>query len=212
VAPLSAAILAGGPGARVRAEWSLDGQPLVVHVARRLARACREVFVVAKDVGLARYGLRVVADLEDLQHPLVGLVTALRSAASDRCFVCTPDMPFVEPALVEWLAQEAQGADVVLPVLRDGPQPLHAVYTRPCAAVLGEMAVRGEALWRFLRGLRVRTVPEEALRARDLLLRSFFTVDDPVSLDRARRWLSHDLPHLVSEVAGQPHERRPHQG
>lgn len=210
--PLSGAILAGGPGARLRAEWCLEGEPLVVHVARRLARACREVFVVAKDQGLARYGLRVVPDQEELRHPLVGLVTALRSAAHDRCFVCGPDNPLVDPSLVRWLAEGAHDADVVLPVLRDGPQPLHAVYSRPCAAVLGEMAVRGEALWRFLRGLRVRTVGEEALRAQDPLLRSFFVVEGPAALERARRWLSHDLPHLVPVVSRESHEHRPQQG
>lgn len=170
------------------------------------------MFVVAKDDGLARYGLRVVRDAEGVQHPLVGLVTALRGAAFPRCFVCGPDSPFVDPFLVGWLAQEAQGADVVLPVLSEGPQPLHAVYARPCAAVLGEMAVRGEPLWTFLRGLRVRTVAEEALRARDPSLRSFLTVEDPASLERARGWLSHDLSHLTPGVAGKPHQHRADQG
>lgn len=210
--PLSGAILAGGPGTRQRAEWLLDGQPLVVHVARRLARACHEVFVVAKDEGLAQYGLRVVVDLEDVQHPLVGLVTALRAARYDRCFVCGADNPFVDPALVEWLSRGAQDADVVLPVLQDGPRPLHAVYSRACAPVLGEMTVRGEALWRFLRCLRVRIVPEEMVRARNPLLRSFFTVEDAASLDQARRWLSHDLPYLVPGVADEPHQHRPQEG
>jgi molybdopterin-guanine dinucleotide biosynthesis protein A len=165
----------------------LAGRPLVLHVVERLRGACDEILVVAKDRSLADLGLHVVVDTEPLVHPLIGLAAGLRAASSERCFVCGCDMPFVEADLVRWMASQADLADVVIPVLPDGPRALHAVYARGCHPVLEEMAVRGEMLWRFLRGLRARIVTEAECRSLDPDLRSFFVVETEADLRQAER-------------------------
>ncbi|MDR5682804.1 MAG: molybdenum cofactor guanylyltransferase [Armatimonadota bacterium] len=189
---LTGIVLAGGPGrigAVPKLRAVLAGRPLVCLVVERLRSACDEILVVAKDRALAELGLHVVVDPEPMTHPLIGLAAGLRAATAEWCFVCGCDMPFVNPGLVRWMASQAELADVVIPVLSDGPHALHAVYARGCHPVLEEMAVRGETLWRFLRGLRARIVTEAECRWLDPDLRSFFVVETESDLHEAQRLL-----------------------
>jgi molybdopterin-guanine dinucleotide biosynthesis protein A len=198
--PLTGIVLAGGRGRIHGVEKPLvllDGRPLVCHVVERLRSACEEILVVAKDSALADLGPRIVVDAEPLIHPLIGLAAGLRAASNDRCFVCGCDMPLVAPDLARWMASQSDGADVVIPVLAEGPQALHAVYARGCHPVLEEMAVRGEMLWRFLRGLRARIVTEDECRSLDPDLRSFFVVDTESDLREAERLSTGLMPPIV---------------
>ncbi len=143
---LSVAILAGGESRRMgtdKALIDLEGQPLVVHVARRFASLSDDVFVVCKvplDLDLPE----VLDELAD-QTPLSGVITALRDARHDRVFVCACDMPFIDVDLVASLRDDA---DVVVPRHDGMVEPLHCVWSKRALPKLeglwdgGERAVR----------------------------------------------------------------------
>jgi molybdopterin-guanine dinucleotide biosynthesis protein A len=72
-----------------------------------LEAALPEVVVVAKaetELPSLPSHTRLWTESESLQHPLIGLRTALELAAGRTVLVCAVDLPLVNPALVRRLA------------------------------------------------------------------------------------------------------------
>lgn len=137
--PLSTArivglILAGGQGARMGHQDKglvlLNGEPMVAHVARRLAPQVGRLIISANRHAehYAQYGT-VVADgapaLGDFQGPLVGLAAGLVAAshADDDWVVAVPcDTPFLPHDLATRLIAEAVSAQAPLAYAMAGGQ------------------------------------------------------------------------------------------
>lgn len=113
-------ILAGGQGSRMdgrdKGLATLRGEPLVAHVARRLAPQVGQLIISANrnaDV-YARYGRVVADDTRDLgawQGPLAGLAAGLAAAAPCEWLVTVPcDVPFLPADLAMRLIDAAQAA------------------------------------------------------------------------------------------------------
>src|SRR2546421_10894277 len=103
-------VLAGGLGRRIggaKAVVELAGRALVSYPVQALQGALSEVRVVIKP-GMA---VPAMADVQTWtepaqpQHPLTGIVHALRMAAPHSVLICAADMPFVAPATVSRLAR-----------------------------------------------------------------------------------------------------------
>ena len=76
----------------------------------------------------------------------------------------------------------------MIPHVEGQPQPMHAVYRRdPCRAAVADSLARGQRrMIAFLDAVRVRVVMEDVVRSVDPDLRSFFNVNTPEDLERAR--------------------------
>jgi molybdopterin-guanine dinucleotide biosynthesis protein A len=126
---MSAAILIGGRSRRMgrdKATLRVAGRPLVEWIRRRLARRFGQVLLIGRHPTLP--------GLPDLLGPpcaLAGIHAALVRARHPRVFVTGCDMPRVNVALIRRLARRR--GRVVVPVSPDGPQPLHAIWSRACA-------------------------------------------------------------------------------
>jgi molybdopterin-guanine dinucleotide biosynthesis protein A len=136
-------IVAGGHSTRFgdadKALTDLAGTPMVRRVADRLAGVvdelvvnCRPDQVDGVTAALAGYP-RPVAVAEDPvpdEGPMAGIRTGLRAVDdTEYAFVAACDMPFVDPVLVTYLFERAEGHDAAVPRLDDGWfQPMHAVY------------------------------------------------------------------------------------
>ncbi|PJM89656.1 molybdenum cofactor guanylyltransferase MobA [Achromobacter ruhlandii] len=117
-------ILAGGQGSRMRGSDKglvlLRGEPLVAHVARRLAPQVGPLLLSANRNAdsYARYGRVVADDTDELgawQGPLAGLAAGLAAAAPCEWLVVTPcDTPFLPADLAQRLIAAAQAAGVPL--------------------------------------------------------------------------------------------------
>ncbi|MCZ8393869.1 molybdenum cofactor guanylyltransferase MobA [Achromobacter xylosoxidans] len=125
-------ILAGGQGSRMQGHDKglvpLAGEPLVAHVARRLAPQVGPLILSANrnaDI-YARYG-RVVADDTDAlgawQGPLAGLAAGLAAAAPCEWLVVAPcDTPFLPADLAQRLIAAARAAGAPLAYAMAGGQ------------------------------------------------------------------------------------------
>lgn len=155
---ISVAVLAGGESRRMGRDKALidvEGRPLALHVADRLRACSDDVFVVAK----RDLGFPVVIDESDLQTPLAGIVTALRSARHELVFVCACDMPLVSAELVGDLADRANGHDAVVPTRGGRVEPLHAVWAVRVLPKIEELMASGErAVHRVLERIDTVTV------------------------------------------------------
>ena len=164
--PLAGLVLCGGASIRMRREkalLSVEGRPLVLHVAGLLERAADPVFLGPGKLGrLGALGYREVEDAAPGSGPLGGLVAGLAASPHALLAVVAVDMPFASPALFTYLAGLHGGEDAVVPRSGAGPEPLHAVYARSALPALQAALAEGAlALHAALESLRVRWVDKE---------------------------------------------------
>ncbi len=127
-------ILAGGRSTRMGEDKTVldwHGRPLLDHmldVARSIAAGVR---VVGSRAGLCDYG-GVIEDIYPDRGPLAGIHAALSASTTELNLILAVDMPFIEPAFLEYLAAQARAAAAVVtaPRIAGRWQPLCAVYHR----------------------------------------------------------------------------------
>ena len=128
-------------------------------------------------------GLSRVADADDCQGPMAGILGALRSEPG-ACWVVAPcDLPLLRRAAVRWLvSMRRSGAWAVLPSLEGFVEPLLALYESEARTLLEEAAAAGEySLHRLSSSTRVVTTePPAALR------RCWFNANTPHELASLR--------------------------
>jgi molybdenum cofactor guanylyltransferase len=129
-------VLAGGRGRRLgggKAVAQLCGRPMLSYPLAALEAVLPEVVVVAKaqtELPSLPSHTRLWTESESLQHPLIGLCTALELAAGRTVLVCAVDLPLVNPALVRRLALAApEAALAVVAGQGDAIQPLLGRYS-----------------------------------------------------------------------------------
>jgi molybdenum cofactor guanylyltransferase len=144
-------VLAGGAGRRIggdKCTVELAGRPLVLYPIESLRRVCEQVVVVAKqDTKLPQLAgeAEVWIEPDEPQHPLAGVVHALRMASARRILVVACDMPLVPEALLRALLQAADGAGAVA-CSGDVAEPLCACYTRLALKGLEQFAPDARAI------------------------------------------------------------------
>lgn len=196
---LSAAILAGGRSTRMgqnKAFARLAGVRLLDRARHTAARLAEDVMLVTNQLApYADFPGRVVLDNIPHRGPLCGLETALAHAHHPTLLLTAVDCPFIEPALVTYLAQFAQHYDAVYCMGPQKAEPLVGFYRSSCAPAVRQM--QEEGVWQLFRlpsYANVRLVSYgEALKFDPEGL-SFFSVNTPEDLRRAeiilhtRRW------------------------
>lgn len=130
-----------------KANVSLAGSSLVTRAVRSLRQAGLDPFIVTKrDRPVEIEGVEVVVEADEPQHPLAGVVAAIRSASERPVIVLACDLPLLPSAYFAWLADHEAGT--VIPSPGDRPQPLAGRY-RPGDLESVESALRQEASAKF---------------------------------------------------------------
>jgi molybdenum cofactor guanylyltransferase len=176
----------------------LGGETLVRRALSVYERLFTEIVVVVAEPvpELGDIGHQVVTDLVPDCATLGGLYTGLAVARSARVFAAACDMPFLNPAVISYLL-ECCDDDVVMPELRAGVQPMHAVYSKACLPYFQRMIAIGNlSIQAVLEndGLRIRLVPENVLRTFDAQLLSFQNLNTPEDADLARALVQRGVP------------------
>jgi len=145
-------VLAGGQGRRmggVDKGWvELSGEPMIVHVLRRLAPQVADIFVNANQ-NLDRYralGHPVFADtVGDFAGPLAGLHAGLTHATNELVVTVPCDSPFLPLDLVERLHARlvVQRAQLAVAKTLDQPHPVFALVRRDVLSNLSAFLERG---------------------------------------------------------------------
>jgi molybdopterin-guanine dinucleotide biosynthesis protein A len=165
-------VLCGGASARMgrdKALIEIDGKPLVRLVAERVAECADPVLLAS---GAARrfesLPYQEITDAAPGAGPISGLVAALSASPHDLLVAAAVDMPFVSADVFRLLLELRANEAVVVPVTRDGRQPLHALYHRSALPHLADALERKRyGLREALAGLDVREVGPEGWGAVD---------------------------------------------
>jgi molybdopterin-guanine dinucleotide biosynthesis protein A len=143
----SAVILAGGKSRRMghnKALLDFGGEKLIQRVHRILKGAFDEVLISASNTETYEFlGSSVIPDIYDEGGSLAGIHASLLRSQSESCFFAACDMPFVSVELVRYLSRFADDYDLVIPMSRNGLEPLHAFYSRSCLPLIEEQLEAG---------------------------------------------------------------------
>lgn len=183
-------VLAGGKSSRMgfnKALIEFGGKRLIDATVDCLARLFPEVLIIANDPPLYAYlGVKVIPDLIPESGSLGGIYTGLSAASDPACFFVACDMPFLNANLITLLVREAEGWDVVVPLVEGELQPLHAVYAKACLPFMKEAIDAGVLkIARFFPKVKVKIIEEPVLRAVDPHLLGFMNVNTPLEIEKA---------------------------
>jgi molybdopterin-guanine dinucleotide biosynthesis protein A len=176
---------------RPKATMELAGRPLIDYPLAAAARAGLDAVVVAKAGGLPLIGVPLVLEPDQPQHPLCGVLAALREAG-EPLLALGCDMPFLSPELLAWLASQPE--PLVVPETDRGLQPLLARYDPALADSLDAGLRREAPLQEVVAGLNPRRVGEDELRRFGEPERLCFNVNSPADLATAERMLAAARP------------------
>ncbi len=132
---VSAFVLAGGKSTRMgrdKALMVLDTRTLLSHSLEVMRSVTPDVRIVGDPEKYSKFA-ESVADLYPNCGPLGGIHAALRASSADLNLMLAVDLPFVIPALLEYLvgrAKASPASSVTVPRSGSRLQPLCAVYRR----------------------------------------------------------------------------------
>lgn len=191
---LTAVILAGGKSSRMgknKLLLPLGDRPLIGHLIARLQDRFARLLVVTDEPALYRsFPVQAVEDIIicPVKNSLTGIHAGLKHAQTPYSFLVAGDMPFVHPAVVEFLCAQADNYDVTVP--REGQyyQPLCAVYHQNCILPIEQqLAQENYRIVSFFRQVRVQPVAVAELMRFDPTGLSFFNVNTPEDYQDALR-------------------------
>jgi molybdopterin-guanine dinucleotide biosynthesis protein A len=134
------------------------------------------------------WDLVIVTDLFDIRSSLTGIHTGLFYASNPYAFFSACDVPFLKKEIVETVLERVdERTDIVIPETSAGREPLCAAYSRRCLNIAAQHLVRQKLkIQRAFRKCRIKTISEKTLRDKDPELISFFNINTPEDLERAR--------------------------
>lgn len=191
----SVVIQAGGKSLRMgkdKVMLQMAGKPLIQHVIDRFTSVTDDLVVIAqKPEELVSLGHPVYPDEIPGHGPLMGLLTGLEHAKNEIVAVLACDMPFASLPLIQHEVQIlVEGIwDVVIPVVEDKAEPLHAVYRRSACLPAIEKGLKAD-MKRLIEWHSIVDVYEmgaEEIKPFDPHGMAFFNINTPDDLLAAER-------------------------
>jgi molybdopterin-guanine dinucleotide biosynthesis protein A len=189
---VSAFILAGGKSTRMgrdKAFVLLDGRTLLARALELSRSVCPEAHIVGDPAKFASFG-PVVEDIFRGCGPLGGIHAALRASHTDLNLILAVDVPFLSPALLQYLIMCARASTERVTAVRVNGrwQPLCAVY-RARFADAAESALRAgrykiDALFD---AAHTRMVSEKELESAGFSSSMFRNLNTPVELEAVQK-------------------------
>jgi len=185
---------------RDKAFLSVGGRLLIQRVLDVLGEISTDLIIVTNTPEpYARFGVRWVRDAYPGTGSLGGIFTAIQAARHPYTYVVACDMPFLNVALLRYMAILAPGHDVVMPrlALKNHPltggaketakhrdlHPLHAIYSKDCLSPIERALAQGDLRTiAFLPDVRVAYLVQEEIDVFDPAHISFFNVNWPEDL------------------------------
>ena len=195
---VSGIVLAGGSSSRLgqnKALVRVAGRSLIERVLDVLSPLISDVWLVTQngyDAELfAGLGLPIVIDIYSGAGTLGGLHAGLSAMRTEYGLVVGCDMPFLNADLLGFMISQTRGYDVVMPRIGKYHEPLHALYARRCVPAMERSIQAGRRrILHALSDARIRYIEEAEVDHFDPSRLSFFNVNTPEELERARALLT----------------------
>lgn len=189
---LTGAILAGGQSRRMgrdKACVEIAGRSMLERVIDRLRPLFGSLMIIGGGSDLcAPRDVPVYPDLRPGMGSLGGIYTAIVKSPTEQVFCVACDMPFIRKEVVEhMIRQSGKGYDAVVPRINGELEPLCALYSKNIRGAVERDLDNGvRRIKTTLSSLRVRVVEEHELVPMDPELNTFFNINTPEDLEKAR--------------------------
>ncbi len=183
-------VLSGGENRRMgtdKAFLKVAGVPLIEHVLRSLQSVFHNLIIVTNaPEHYTGYQVNVVTDAFDIRGPLTGIYSGLIRSSTEYNFIVACDMPYLNPALISYMAGLAEGHDIVIPSLNGLLEPLHAIYRKRLIPLIEEQIKHDRRRIRELFGhVQMRYVTEQEIDRFDPGRKSFKNLNTPKDYEDA---------------------------
>jgi molybdopterin-guanine dinucleotide biosynthesis protein A len=182
---LSVAIQAGGRSSRMGQDKALlpvAGKRLIEHVLDQVKDLSDDLFITSNHPEPLRdLNIRLVPDEYPGRGALYGLGTALKAAHFDHVLVVACDMPFIQRQLLEHMLSRNRQADVIIPELGRGYEPLLAIYRRSTClpALMRALQDQKQRMISFFPAVNVLVIEAKIIDQLDPERLSFFNINSP---------------------------------
>jgi molybdopterin-guanine dinucleotide biosynthesis protein A len=186
---IDALILAGGENKRLpilKGFLEIDGKRIIESNIDLLKRIFDRVIISTNMPEHYFYlGLPMVGDTMRKRGPMTGILSALNMPEISEIFVTACDMPFISGALIRSIVDQWNKKwDAVIPVFDKRPQPLLGIYSKIIAQNMENSINNGtRSLRKFLEGIHVLYINEEAIRKIDREGKSFVNINTPEDVE-----------------------------
>jgi molybdopterin-guanine dinucleotide biosynthesis protein A len=187
---VTAFILAGGKSTRMgtdKAFVTLDGRTLLARSLELARSVATDVHIVGDPAKFAAFA-PVVEDVFRDCGPLGGIHAALRASQTDLILILAVDVPFVTPALLQYLIKRASDSKAIVTVTRAAGlwQPLCAVYRRAFAdAAEQSLRARRYKIDSLFQSVITQAIAQEELEAAGFAPSIFRNLNTPNDLSEA---------------------------
>ncbi len=186
-------ILAGGENSRFSGEQKTLMKIGGIRILDRIFEVMTAVFddiilVTNTPAQYLEWDATIVTDLLPVKSSLTGIHTGLFYTRTDYAFFTAGDTPFLKKEMVAAVvAGISPGIDIVMPETEFGREPLCAVYARSCLEPARSSVENSRfKIMRTFRKKNVKVISEKTARKADPRLLSFFNVNTPEDLQRAK--------------------------
>ncbi|MDW7729550.1 MAG: molybdenum cofactor guanylyltransferase [Bacillota bacterium] len=187
-----AIILAGGDSKRLgrpKALLDFNGKSLIAHLVEMLRELFDQITIVTdRPEPYKRLPVIITGDLikQKLKSPLRGIHAGLSSSELPFQFVAACDMPFLNPDLIEYMAQFAHDYDAVVPRAGSYFQPLHAFYSRSCIEIIEKQISKDHfKVTDLYSNLKIRFIDSAEIARFDPEELSFFNINTWTDYEQA---------------------------
>jgi len=189
---MTGVILAGGKNSRMgtnKAFLQLEAERLI----DKNIRLFKDIFdhvmiVVAEPREYLHLDAAIATDIFAGKGALGGLYTGLFFSPTQYAFVAACDMPFLQGRFIEYMAQNTDGFDIVVPHPPDGLQPLCTVYSRSCLPAIRNLIDKNRLQIKgFYPGHKILEISSDALKSFDPDENMFANLNTPEDLQNYRQ-------------------------
>lgn len=131
----NAYILAGGKSSRMGVDKGLlliQGKEMILYVIEVLQTVFENVIIVSNNSEYEKFGLKVIPDLILEKGPSGGIYTALTDSDKKKNFIVSCDMPFISKKAINFLIENQQDYQIIVPEKEGNLEPLFGLYKKEC--------------------------------------------------------------------------------
>ena len=191
--PFTGVILTGGQNKRFsgrnKAFIKVGGLRILDRIFRIFSDLFEEVILVTNSPLLyLEWDVYIVTDLFPVRSALTGIHAGLFFSNYPHAFFSACDTPFLKKELIETIISCIEPkVDIVVPETSAGLEPLCAAYSKKRIPTIEKHLEQNKLkIQNIFKGARVRKIPESRLLKTDPNLSSFFNINTPEDLNRAR--------------------------
>ena len=185
--PITGIILSGGKNIRMgvnKAFLKIGQSTIIERTAELFNQLFEQVILVTNNpLDYAHLNLEIAVDLLPKGGALIGIYTGLSYASHSPCFIAACDMPFLNPAVINYMVDLGKNYDVVIPSLEDGYHPIHALYSRRCINHIEHLIdEKNYKITNFFPKVRIREVTPTEFKPLNPSMDSFLNINTPADL------------------------------